>query len=116
MLEIRVGEVLKIRKIDSLVLGSSFRSGVKARRQGGKRCMSMRSEGVILGAGSNPLVVPTAVASGRSHSSTFFYPYLYSASHPHLKACICTFATRIGAAASIRDCIISRLTSFTVLL
>lgn len=41
--------------------------------------MSMRSKGVILGAGSNPLATPTRfVASGRSCSSTFFHPYLYS--------------------------------------
>jgi len=38
--------------------------------------MSMRSEGVILGAGSNP----TAAASGRSHGPTFFHPYRFPSS------------------------------------
>jgi len=45
-----------------------------------KGCMSMRSEGVILGAGSNPLAVPTAAASGRSHGPTFFHPYRFPSS------------------------------------
>lgn len=73
-------EVEKIRKTDSLVLRPSFRSGVKARRQGGKRCMSMRSEGVILGAGSNPLVPPPLSLlddhTARRFSTLIFTPLL----------------------------------------